>query len=231
MHEWLDQFSVTQVDAEVSTLAVRLVVAWLCGWVVARIARLNQPPGTTDTLTLTLILMSILIAMATQIIGDNIARAFSLVGALSIVRFRTAVSATRDIAFVLAAVVVGMAVGAGQYWVSGLGLVVIAVATLLNRHGVTAAETDAGEDGEASDEATKRWRITLQVGLSSTDGWEPELTRLTERFELLSAATTRRGAAMEMVYRVLPKEDCSAVQIVAALNAVPSVESVTAKAN
>ena len=87
------------------------------------------------------------------------------------------------------------------------------------------------EFGEAIDQASKRWRITLQVGLSSTDGWEPELTRLTERFELLSAATTRRGAAMEMVYRVLPKEDCSAVQIVAALNAVPSVESVTAKAN
>lgn len=231
MHEWLDQFSVTQVDAEVSTLAVRLVVAWLCGWVVARIARWNQPPGTTDTLTLTLILMSILIAMATQIIGDNIARAFSLVGALSIVRFRTAVSATRDIAFVLAAVVVGMAVGAGQYWVAGLGLIVIAVATLLNRRGVTAAESDFGEGGGATEEATQRWRITLQVGLSSMDGWETELTRLTEQFELLSAATTRRGAAMEMVYRVLPKEDCSAVQIVAALNAVPNVESVTAKAN
>ena len=50
--------------------------------------------------------------MVTQVIGDNVARAFSLVGALSIVRFRTVVRDTQDTAFVIFAVVVGMAVGA-----------------------------------------------------------------------------------------------------------------------
>ena len=50
-------------------------------------------------------LLSILIAMVTQVIGDNIARAFSLVGALSIVRFRTVVRDTQDTAYVIFAVV------------------------------------------------------------------------------------------------------------------------------
>ena len=59
-------------------------------------------------------LLSILIAMVTQVIGDNVARAFSLVGALSIVRFRTVVRDTVDTAFVIFAVAVGMAVGAGH---------------------------------------------------------------------------------------------------------------------
>jgi hypothetical protein len=45
--------------------------------------------------TATLVLLSILIAMVTQVIGDNVARAFSLVGALSIVRFRTVVRDTQ----------------------------------------------------------------------------------------------------------------------------------------
>ena len=60
----------------------------------------------------TLVLLTILIAMVTQVIGDNVARAFSLVGALSIVRFRTVVRDTQDTAYVIFAVAVGMAVGA-----------------------------------------------------------------------------------------------------------------------
>ena len=50
--------------------------------------------------------------MVSMVIGNEIARAFSLVGALSIVRFRTVVEDTRDTAFVIFAVVVGMALGA-----------------------------------------------------------------------------------------------------------------------
>jgi hypothetical protein len=49
-----------------------------------------------------------------QVIGDNVARAFSLVGALSIVRFRTVVRDTQDTAYVIFAVAVGMAVGAAR---------------------------------------------------------------------------------------------------------------------
>ncbi len=101
-------------EPEPVTLLIRLLLAWLCGWLVALVARHRQPTDAPDTQTLTLILLSILISIATQIIGDNVARAFSLVGALSIVRFRTAVPTTREVAFVLAAVVVGMAIGAAN---------------------------------------------------------------------------------------------------------------------
>jgi len=76
-------------------------------------------------------LLCILIAMVTQVIGNNIARAFSLVGTLSIVRFRTVVRDTRDTAFVIFAVVTGMAVGAANLWLALLGMGVVAVAAFL----------------------------------------------------------------------------------------------------
>ena len=53
----------------------------------------------------------VLIALVTQVIGSSVARAFSLVGALAIVRFRTLVEDMRDTTFVIAAVAVGMEVG------------------------------------------------------------------------------------------------------------------------
>lgn len=225
MPEWLINVSTTDVDAEISTLGLRLVLAWLAGIVVAGIARRNRPAGVPDTLSLTLILMSILIAMATQIIGDNIARAFSLVGALSIVRFRTAVPATRDVAFVLAAVVVGMAVGAGQFWVVGFGLIVVAFATKFN----SLADQDGQNEDDPQTTSEKPWKITLEVGLSATSGWEAELDRFADSFKLLSAQTIRRGSAMEMVYQLNPAVDANAIDMIAALNSLPSVESVAAK--
>lgn len=224
MPEWLQNVSQTQVDAEVSTLAIRLLVAWFCGWLVAVLARRDREPGKPDTLSLTLVLMSILIAMATQIIGDNIARAFSLVGALSIVRFRTAVAATRDVAFVLAAVVVGMAIGAGQYWVAGLGLVVLALAGHLNS---TQSPPDAPSEGKA--DGPKPLRLTIQVGLANVGGWEQELERFCKDCVQVSAETVRRGSAMEVVYRLVPSSDFSASELVACLHAVPGVESVAVK--
>ena len=81
MPDWLNGVT-AEVDESLATLATRLALSWLCGWIVSLLARSKRPAETPDTLTLTLVLMSILIAMATQIIGDNIARAFSLVGAL-----------------------------------------------------------------------------------------------------------------------------------------------------
>lgn len=228
MPEWLNTLANSQSEPEVKVLLTRLLLAWFCGAIVAWIARSQKPAGTRDTLTLTLILMSILIAMATQIIGDNIARAFSLVGALSIVRFRTAVPATRDVAFVLAAVVVGMAAGAGQYWVAGMGLLVVSVATQVNRLTSQDLKTNSNESNIGNG-TQGTWRLTLVVGLSSTSGWETEIKRLSESFQLTSAETKRRGGALELTYRLVPKSDASSVELVAALNAVPTVESVATK--
>jgi hypothetical protein len=71
----------------------------------------EQPPG--HGFIPTLVLLTVLIALVTKVIGNNSARAFSLVGTLALFRFRTVVEDTRDTAFVIFAVVIGMAVGAG----------------------------------------------------------------------------------------------------------------------
>lgn len=63
----------------------------------------------------TMILMGVTVAVIMLIIGSNIARAFALVGALSIIRFRNAVKESRDVAFIFIAMAVGMAAGTGFY--------------------------------------------------------------------------------------------------------------------
>src|SRR3954471_21198399 len=117
MPEWLTeavQHSEHAID--VPTLAVRLALALAFGSAAAAIHQLTSPrskPGEEQTLATTLVLLSVLIAVVTMVIGSNIARAFSLVGALGIIRFRTVVEDTRDTAFVIYAVACGMGAGTG----------------------------------------------------------------------------------------------------------------------
>src|SRR6478752_4495105 len=108
---------------------VRLVLALALGLAIAWVyKRARSADGEAESFGVTLVLLTILIAMVTQVIGDNVARAFSLVGALSIVRFRTVVRDTVDTAFVIFAVAVGMAVGAAHPWLAVAGIVVTGLA-------------------------------------------------------------------------------------------------------
>src|SRR6188472_2425913 len=117
--------------AAVSPLEVltRLVIALALGLVVAWIYRHTRSGSEfTSTFPPTLVLLAVLIAMVTQVIGDSVARAFSLVGALSIVRFRTVVRDTEDTAFVIFAVITGMAVGGINVPVALVGIVIVTLA-------------------------------------------------------------------------------------------------------
>ena len=135
------------MSREPLAILVRLIVAMLLGAVVAFIYRRTRYASqTTSSFTVTLVLLAILIAMVTQVIGDNVARAFSLVGALSIVRFRTVVRDTQDTAYVIFAVAVGMAVGAAHPWlaVGAIGVIGFAAYVMRERSAGTALAAGRG---------------------------------------------------------------------------------------
>jgi uncharacterized membrane protein YhiD involved in acid resistance len=73
----------------------------------------------------TVVIMAVVISLIMLIIGSNIARAFSLVGALSIIRFRNAVKETRDVGFVFFAMAIGMACGTRFYMMAVFSTFVI----------------------------------------------------------------------------------------------------------
>jgi uncharacterized membrane protein YhiD involved in acid resistance len=63
----------------------------------------------------TQIFIAITVTLIMIIIGSNIARAFALVGAMSIIRFRNPIKDSRDLAFLFMAMAVGMAAGTGFF--------------------------------------------------------------------------------------------------------------------
>jgi len=80
-----------------------------------------------------IILLTVLIALAMMIIGSNIVIAFGLIGALAVIRFRNVLKDTRDTAFIFFALVTGMATGTGSIHLALLGTVAFCLLLLYLR--------------------------------------------------------------------------------------------------
>jgi hypothetical protein len=215
MPDWLKQAAQDDLEASLGLLAIRLGAAFVLGCLAAGVYRATR--GRTEgekSFLATLVLLSVLIAMVTLVIGTNTARAFSLVGALAIVRFRTVVEDTRDTAFVMFAVVVGMAAGAGFFLTALAGVPFVALAALIFRSGKR--------------EKDEEHALSVRVGVAAA----PEAL-LKEAFaahlsevRLVAATTARQGAALELTYAVRLRQADGAVALVSALNRVEGVQNV-----
>lgn len=215
---WSSLANGTNVWSAQLTLGRKIGVAFLLGVAVAGIYRwARRGENVKSTFLTTLILLATLIAMATQIIGDNVARAFSLVGALSVVRFRTVVKDTQDTAFVIFAVVVGMASGADHLAVGLMGLTVIGIASLVLWPPAAISRRREVETALA---------IRIGPAQSVRDGVEAALTAAADRFQLVSAATAKQGLFIDLSYRIVLRRDAIPFDLVVELKRIEGVESV-----
>ncbi|MEZ6197316.1 MAG: DUF4956 domain-containing protein [Planctomycetota bacterium] len=133
LRDWLGAGGVADT-ASIPEIAARLALASALGGIVALVYTLSRRPRQRmDGLAQTLLLLCPLIAMVTMAVGQNVAAAFTLVGTLAIVRFRTAVRDTRDTVFVIFSVAAGLAIGALNPEVALTGTVLVGALALLSR--------------------------------------------------------------------------------------------------
>lgn len=217
MPAWLSQ-SLSLSTMTTEQILMRLLVATAYGACVAGIYRFSHGRHEPDSRTLiaTLVLLSILIAMVSMVIGDNVARAFSLVGALSIVRFRTVVDDTRDTAFVIFAVIVGMAAGAGLMLVPLLAMPVVGAVAI----GLARSERPAERRAR---ESTLIIRLALERDAEELTGL---LQKYLDDYRLIAVETARQGAALEMKYHVRPRDSSQMPCLVRELNQLEGVQGV-----
>ena len=108
-----------------------VVLAFAVGLGIAAVYRMNfRGVMYSSNFTLTLVLMTLITTPVVMCIGSNIALSMGMVGALSIVRFRTAVKDPMDTAYMFWALTMGILLGAGLYLVAlvvvaGIGLTML----------------------------------------------------------------------------------------------------------
>ena len=80
---------------------------------------------------ITLLTLTILTATVMTVIGNNIALSLGMVGALSIIRFRTSIKDSRDTIYIFWTIIVGICCGVGEYVVAGVGSSIVFLVLLL----------------------------------------------------------------------------------------------------
>jgi len=83
----------------------------------------------------TLLLTSMVTAMVMMVIGTNLALSLGMVGALSIIRFRSAIKDPRDIGFLFWGIGAGLSAGTGSYLIALIGSIIIAIIMFLFQRG------------------------------------------------------------------------------------------------
>ncbi|MCD4698174.1 MAG: DUF4956 domain-containing protein [Bacteroidales bacterium] len=109
-----------------------LLVALICGIVIALVYRfIYRGPSYSVTYVNSLVLLTLITSIVILVIGNNLARAFGLVGAMSIIRFRTAVRDVQDIVFIFFALSVGMAAGVGLHAIALSSTIIISMVAIV----------------------------------------------------------------------------------------------------
>ena len=133
MREYLFQLLETSGgELSAGTILLRLIMSAVIAAFLFLSYRLSHS-GSIYSAKFNVSLMALTVITTTVmiVIGNNIALSLGMVGALSIVRFRTAIKDSRDTVYIFWAIVVGICCGSGDYLVAAAGSAVIFVVLLL----------------------------------------------------------------------------------------------------
>ena len=165
----------------------------------------------------TLVGVGMIIAVIMLVVGSNIARAFALVGALSVVRFRNALKETRDVGYVFFVMAIGMATGTRFYVLAIASTAAICVVFLLM------SKLDAFSSN------IQRQVVKVQVPLDGDydAAVEDVLVKHAKSFDLVSTETVRSGALLELLYTIEIRRGIRRRDLVQALREANTGQKVT----
>ena len=161
-----------------------------------------------------LVLCPILTAIAMQAIGDNVARGIGMIGAISILRFRTDIRDPRDMFFIFASLAVGLSAGVHAYSIALMGVFCFAVASLV-------LSKTAFAQGPQFDALM---RLQLQKDDKLIHQLEAILTEKCRRFAMISVREISQGDLMDYAYQLKFKNTTSKHHMLESLQTLAGVK-------
>ena len=132
MREYLLQLLESGGELTIQTIFIRMAVSAVVAAFIFLSYRLSHAGSIySRKFNVSLAALTMITTTVMIVIGNNIALSLGMVGALSIVRFRTAIKDSRDTIYIFWAIVVGICCGAGDYMVAGIGSAFVFLVLLL----------------------------------------------------------------------------------------------------
>lgn len=184
-------------EITVSSAAVTIAAAVVFGIVIAFTYYKTQEEAYGRSMAVTLVMLPIILAVIILFIGSNIARAFSLAGTLSIIRFRSAPGDPEDIGFIFFDIAAGLACGVGLYGYGAIFVLILcAIIIIVKKCGLFEKKT-----------INKTLKITIPEDLNYDGAFDDILKKYTEKYSLVRIKTTDLGSLFELRYSVIMNKD------------------------
>ena len=147
----------------------------------------------------TIIIMSVVVAIIMIVIGNNIAVAFGLVGAFSIIRFRSAMTDPKDIAFIFFGMAAGISCGLGFYLLAIVFTIMLSVLIYLLY----------AFDYGGIKSSYKSLKITIPENMHYEDVFDDIFEEYLDYYQLNMVETTNLGTMYQLTYLIAKKEGIS----------------------
>ncbi len=177
-----------------------LVSALGLGLVISQVyIATHKKEGYISSFTVALIMLPAIISIIILLIGDNVARAFSLAGAFSLIRFRSAPGDPKDIAYVFFTLAVGLACGMGYVGYAALFAVILgSVMLIINKI-----------DYARPSNASMLLKVTVPENMNYQSLFDDILGQYTDSWHMKQVKTTDFGSLFSVVYRIEMKKERS----------------------
>ena len=221
MHELLKQAersgdvsqSLAFMDVALAVL-LGLLLSLALGWLYRYT---HKGVSYSQTFVHTLVIFGCVVSLIMLMIGSNVARAFALVGALSIIRFRNAMKEPRDIGFIFMVMAIGMAVGTRLFLLAGFATATLSgFVVSLTKFNMFAKEV-----------SERILRIRFPLGQDYETIFALPFQKYLEQYRVISLATVGAGALQEVVYSVTLKKDSRPQEVLEALRLCNDNQKVT----
>ena len=186
----------TSQDITVYSAVITILIAAAFGLIVGYTYYKTQTENYSRNMAVTLVMLPPILSVIILFVGSNIARAFSLAGTLSIIRFRSAPGDPKDIGFIFFDIAAGLACGVGLYGYGAVFVILLSVIML-------ASERYRLFEKRA---VLKTLKITVPENLNYQGAFDEVLQKYTSGFKLTKIKTTDLGSLFELCYSVNMKD-------------------------
>src|SRR5687767_2789924 len=153
---------------EVLASLIRLPLAALLGTVLPLRPRRRGTPKRDPAVVQTQIILAVVGALIMLVVGASLARAFGIVGAANLIRYRSKIDDPKDAVVMLCALAVGLAAGVGLYALAGFATVFLVAALWVI---------------ESFEKGMKAFDLKVKLG-KDTDSLRPKIEEILRRYRL-----------------------------------------------
>lgn len=200
MHNVFNLFTGSLTAVSISEALLTILLTVILGMAISITYKLTtEVADYSENFFLTLILVPAVISVIILLIGSNVARAFSLAGAFSIIRFRSAPGNPKDITYVLFSMAAGLACGTGGYIYALLFTFILCVLMIIF-YSINLGKAKQNQ---------YILKITIPENLNFKGAFDDILKEHTKHFKLNKIKTADMGSVFELTYSLSMTENAN----------------------